>query len=150
MKGRPNAQPRLKIRESITRQIIEALESGALPPWRQPWSNDPAAGPACNVVSRKKYRGINPLLLACASARHNLYMEPGRYEYDEVVMVHVTGDVPPQEVRYYVQPNLFHPSDRHAGTLSGRNQGRRGPALRMLKEAICDALSAGKDDVSRD
>ena len=61
-----------QLRESITRQLIEALESGGLPPWRKPWSNDPAAGPACNVVSRKKYRGINPLLLACASMRHHL------------------------------------------------------------------------------
>jgi antirestriction protein ArdC len=62
-----------QLRESITQRIIAALESGSLPPWRQPWSNDPAAGPACNVVSHKKYRGINPLLLACASARHNLH-----------------------------------------------------------------------------
>ena len=61
-----------QLRESITRQLIEALESGGLPPWRRPWSNDPAAGPACNVVSRKNYRGINPLLLACASKRHHL------------------------------------------------------------------------------
>jgi antirestriction protein ArdC len=61
-----------QLRESITRQIVEALESGGLPPWRRPWFNDPAAGPACNVISRKKYRGINPLLLAVASMRHNL------------------------------------------------------------------------------
>ena len=59
------------IRESITLQMIEALKGG-LQPWRKPWIDDPAAGPACNVVSRKKYRGINPLILACASMRHNL------------------------------------------------------------------------------
>lgn len=61
-----------QIRESITNQIIDALKNGGLPPWRRPWSNDPAAGPPCNVVSLKKYRGINPLLLAVASMRHNL------------------------------------------------------------------------------
>jgi len=61
-----------QLRERITRHIVEALESGGLPPWRRPWFNDPAAGPACNVISRKKYRGINPLLLAVASMRHNL------------------------------------------------------------------------------
>jgi antirestriction protein ArdC len=60
-----------QLREAITKQIIEALQNG-LPPWRKPWSNDPAAGPACNVVSLKKYRGINPLLLAIASMRHDL------------------------------------------------------------------------------
>lgn len=59
-----------QLRESITHQIIEALKSGGLPPWRKPWSNDPAAGPACNVISRKKYRGINPLLLAVSSMQH--------------------------------------------------------------------------------
>ena len=61
-----------QLRETITNQIIAALQNGNLPPWRQPWSNDPAAGPACNVVSHKKYRGINPLLLAIASMRHGL------------------------------------------------------------------------------
>jgi antirestriction protein ArdC len=59
-----------EIREKITRTIIEALESGGLPPWRQPWLNDPNGGSPANVVSKKRYRGINPLLLQIASMRH--------------------------------------------------------------------------------
>jgi antirestriction protein ArdC len=43
-----------------------------LPPWRRPWASDPAAGFPCNVVSKKKYRGINPLLLQIAAMRHGL------------------------------------------------------------------------------
>jgi antirestriction protein ArdC len=61
-----------EIRAKITNTIVEALKSGKLPPWRRPWAADPAAGFPCNVVSKKGYRGINPLLLYIAAMRHNL------------------------------------------------------------------------------
>ena len=59
-----------EIREKITQTIIEALEKGGLAPWRQPWLNDKNAGFPMNIVSKKQYRGINPLLLAIAAMRH--------------------------------------------------------------------------------
>ena len=59
-----------EIRERITRTIIEALEKGGLAPWRQPWLNDKNAGLPENVVSRRRYRGINPLLLQIAAMKH--------------------------------------------------------------------------------
>ena len=59
-----------EIREKITHTIIEALEKGGLAPWRQPWLNDQNAGFPTNVVSKKQYRGINPLLLQIAGMRH--------------------------------------------------------------------------------
>lgn len=43
-----------RVRERVTHQIIEALESGNTPPW---WLG-PNAGFPANVVSRKAYRGI--------------------------------------------------------------------------------------------
>ena len=61
-----------QVRESITDEIIAALESGGLPPWRRPWRVGPNAGFPANVVSKKPYRGINPILLDVASARHDL------------------------------------------------------------------------------
>ena len=61
-----------EIRERITSTIIEALKSGGLPPWRRPWAADPNAGFPANVVSKKKYRGINPLLLTITAMRHGL------------------------------------------------------------------------------
>jgi antirestriction protein ArdC len=61
-----------QLREKITAQIIIALESGNVPPWRRPWRVGPNAGAAANVVSKKPYRGINPILLDLASARHGL------------------------------------------------------------------------------
>lgn len=61
-----------QLRASITAQIIAALESGNTPPWRRPWRVGPNAGSPANVVSRKAYRGINPLLLELAASRHNL------------------------------------------------------------------------------
>src|SRR3954447_8274644 len=59
-------------RKSITEQIVAALESGDTPPWRRPWKVGPNAGSPANVVSRKAYRGINPILLDMAAARHGL------------------------------------------------------------------------------
>ena len=59
-----------QIRESITNQIVDHLQAGKVAPWRHPWSLDRNAGSPANVVSKKSYRGINPLLLEVASMRH--------------------------------------------------------------------------------
>ena len=59
-----------QIRNQITKQIIEALENGGLPPWRQPWLGVANTGRPANFVSGKPYRGINPLLLALHQHRH--------------------------------------------------------------------------------
>jgi antirestriction protein ArdC len=61
-----------QVREAVTSQIIAALESGGVPPWRRPWRVGPNAGFSSNIVSKKPYRGINPILLDMSSARHGL------------------------------------------------------------------------------
>lgn len=61
-----------ELRQDITNRIIEALKSGNLPPWRQPWSSHINAGSPTNVVSNKRYSGVNPLLLRIAASRHGL------------------------------------------------------------------------------
>lgn len=61
-----------QLRQKITASIVAALESGNLPPWRQPWRADKNAGFPANVVTKKPYRGINPILLDVAANRHNL------------------------------------------------------------------------------
>jgi antirestriction protein ArdC len=58
------------IRQSVTDQIIAALENGSLPPWRRPWRLGKNAGAHGNVVSRRSYRGLNPILLDLASQTH--------------------------------------------------------------------------------
>ena len=58
-----------QLRTEITNQIIEALESGDLPPWRKPW-NTSNAGPHRNLVSGQPYSGVNPLVLELASQRY--------------------------------------------------------------------------------
>jgi antirestriction protein ArdC len=58
------------IRQQITNQIIEALESGSVPPWRRPWRVGKNAGAHANVLSKRSYRGLNPLLLDLASEKH--------------------------------------------------------------------------------
>jgi antirestriction protein ArdC len=61
-----------ELRQQITHQIIEALTSGKLPPWRKPWSAHRNAGFPTNVASGNRYSGVNPLLLQIAAERHGL------------------------------------------------------------------------------
>jgi antirestriction protein ArdC len=61
-----------ELRQRITDQIIEALKSGSLPPWRKPWASGPNAGSPTNAVSGNSYRGVNPMLLQIAAHRHGL------------------------------------------------------------------------------
>ena len=60
------------IRQSITNQIIAALESGSVPPWRRPWRIGKNGGAPANVVSKRSYRGLNPILLALHAEKHLL------------------------------------------------------------------------------
>ena len=60
------------IRQAITNQIIAALESGSVPPWRRPWRLGKNAGAPANVVSKRSYRGLNPILLALHAEKHQL------------------------------------------------------------------------------
>lgn len=57
--------------QEATDKIIKALESGTIP-WEQPWTNVDA-GPLRNPVSNNNYRGINCLLLFCASMDRKLH-----------------------------------------------------------------------------
>ncbi len=61
-----------QLREQITAQVIAALESGDVPPWRRPWRLGANSGTPANVVSKRCYRGLNLLLLDMAATRHNL------------------------------------------------------------------------------
>lgn len=55
-----------EIQESITARIVEGLQNGIVP-WKKPWRNDPNCGSPANIVSRRNYSGINPLLLDLAA-----------------------------------------------------------------------------------
>ena len=56
-------QKRVDAYQVVTNRIIELLEKG-LVPWRQPWTSS-QSWPK-NLVSKKPYRGINTLILACS------------------------------------------------------------------------------------
>jgi antirestriction protein ArdC len=58
------------IRQAITDSIICVLESGNVPPWRRPWRLGKNAGAHANVVTKRSYRGLNPILLDIASEKH--------------------------------------------------------------------------------
>jgi antirestriction protein ArdC len=58
------------LRKQITGQIIEAIESGGLPPWRRPWTVSKNSGRPANVSSKRPYQGVNPLLLELHARKH--------------------------------------------------------------------------------
>src|ERR1700733_6770656 len=62
-------QSQNQIREQITQQIIAALEQD-LVPWRRPWSVSKNVGRPANVLSKRAYSGINPLLLELHALNH--------------------------------------------------------------------------------
>lgn len=53
---------RFDIYATITEKILDIMESGVIP-WHKPW----CTGENRNLVTGKKYRGINVFLLACTS-----------------------------------------------------------------------------------
>jgi antirestriction protein ArdC len=55
-----------EIRARVTDKIIAALANGGCPPWRRPWAGGVAQLPT-NIVSRKRYSGINVPLLELAA-----------------------------------------------------------------------------------
>ena len=61
-----------EIRQQITNQIVDALKSGQVPPWKIPWVGHPNAGIPTNIISSKKYRGVNVLLLQLHQMRFGL------------------------------------------------------------------------------
>ncbi len=60
-----------QLRQQITNRIVAALEQNLLP-WRRPWRqvSSPNVGRPANVVSKKAYRGINPILLELHSLHY--------------------------------------------------------------------------------
>ena len=59
-----------ELRRTITDQIVASLTSGGVPPWRRPWGISPNSGFPTNCVSRKRYSGVNVLLLRMAAMAH--------------------------------------------------------------------------------
>ncbi len=55
-----------QIRKEITDKIVTSIKAGAVP-WRQAWVSHPNSGAPCNFVSKRRYTGINPLLLFMAT-----------------------------------------------------------------------------------
>lgn len=88
-----------EIRKAITNRIVEALREGKVPPWRSPWVGHPNAGLPTNIVSNKRYRGINVLLLHLHQLRYGLKSEFfGTFNQCKGIAAHVKprpSDVPP-------------------------------------------------------
>lgn len=61
-----------QIRDQITSTILEHLKAGKVAPWRSPFIGHPNAGMPTNIVSKKRYRGINVLLLHLHQLRYGL------------------------------------------------------------------------------
>ena len=58
--------------QTVTSAIVARLEAGQLPPWRQPWAADHAAGPVTRPLRHNgtPYQGVNILWLWMAAEAH--------------------------------------------------------------------------------
>ncbi len=54
---------KIDVYEIVTNKVLEAMETTGIAPWRKPWTAD---GIPRNLKSRKAYKGINQLMLACS------------------------------------------------------------------------------------
>ena len=63
-KGITQMQTQADIRAAVTNKIVAALQSGAVPFWRQTWTKSEHSGPPTSAVSGKPYSGVNWLLLS--------------------------------------------------------------------------------------
>jgi antirestriction protein ArdC len=52
----------VEIQQQITNRILEGLKSGTIP-WRKTWRPDKNSGAPANVISKRPYSGVNPILL---------------------------------------------------------------------------------------
>ncbi len=59
-----------ELRRKITDQIVESLKSGSIPIWKRPWGISPNSGFPINIVSKRRYSGVNVLLLRIAAMTH--------------------------------------------------------------------------------
>ena len=51
-----------EIQKQITDRIIEGLKNGVVP-WRKPWQPGKNSGSPANIISKRPYSGVNPILL---------------------------------------------------------------------------------------
>ena len=83
-------------------------------------------------------------LIGKALKDEELFLEPGRYEFDELVTLHVCGTVR-KENDTLCSPTVSIPLIPTLALFWEKSGITQDHALRMLREAISDALSAGKD-----
>lgn len=88
-----------QIHQQITNRIIEALKEGKTLPWKMPWVGHPCAGLPTNIVSSRRYSGINILLLQLHQLRLGLKSKfYGTFNQWKNLCAHVKprpSDVPP-------------------------------------------------------
>ncbi len=51
-----------EIRKKVTDMMISSIEQNVMP-WRAPWAGSPNVGVPCNFHTKRRYTGINPLIL---------------------------------------------------------------------------------------
>lgn len=69
-KSRRTKKPQRDIYQEITDRIVEHLDAGSLPPWRQPLKRSGGDPFPRNLVTGKPYRGINLWWLAMLGMEH--------------------------------------------------------------------------------
>jgi len=66
----PKKDTRIDVYDIVTGRIMDHLQKGIVP-WRVPWTD---AGIPQNLISKRAYRGVNSMLLACLGYERNLFV----------------------------------------------------------------------------
>lgn len=121
------------IRQRITDQIITALRAGTRP-WVRPWAGLANTGHPANVVSGRRYSGVNVLALLLASQERGYQSKHwGTYRQWHSLGFQVQqrpNDVPPGE--WGVRAVLFKPLTRTKKNSEGEEQEEKFMVLRQF------------------
>lgn len=61
-----------EIRERVANEVVTALKNGVVP-WHKPWAASVNAGFPSNIISKRRYSGVNPLLLQVSALRKGFH-----------------------------------------------------------------------------
>ena len=120
-----------QIRREITDQIVAHLQAG-VKPWVRPWTGGPNSGFPENVISQRRYSGINPIILQASALTHGFSSKWwGTYKQWESLGGQVKrrpDNVP--SGRWGTRVVFYQPLEREVTSENGEKRTERFPLMR--------------------
>jgi len=139
-----------QIRQKVTDMMVKALNEGT-PPWRQPWAKSPNVGIPCNFQSKRRYTGINPLILIFTGMAYG-YQSRHWGTYNSWVK-HLGSHVRKGETGTHIVLFKWLPQrdpETHQPVLDGKGREKGFPYLTEYVVFNCDQVQAPEPEVLLD